>query len=130
MTPRILVVDDDPFAVELFWRDLPSDQFEIVTAADGAEAFDLLSEGHFDVLVADVLMPVVDGVRLVRLVRDTPAIKDIAIVVITSSISEETRAKCLEAGADEFVVKPFRTSDIPQLLHRVIAKRGQAAATV
>ncbi len=123
---RVLVVDDDPFSIELFWSDLPRDQFEVVTAEDGAEAFDLLSEGRFDLLVADVLMPVVDGVRLVGLVRAAPKTEDLPIVVITSSLSEELRAECLQAGADEFLTKPFRTSELPALLNRAVGLRAQA----
>jgi len=127
---RVLVVDDDPFAIELFWSDLPRDLFEVVTAENGADAFDLLSGGRFDLLVADVLMPVVDGVRLVNLVRETPEIKNLPIVVITSSLSDDLRAECLKAGADQFLTKPFRTSELPERLKQAVAHRAQAEAVV
>jgi CheY-like chemotaxis protein len=125
---RLLVVDDDPFSIELFWRDLPSDRFEVVTAADGAEAFDLLTTGRFDILVADVLMPVVDGLSLISLVRSTQGLEDLPIVVVTSHLADTTRNECLKAGANEFMTKPLRTSDIPEILERVVAQGRRLVA--
>ena len=127
---RVLVVDDDPFSVELFWRDLPRDQFEVVTAANGAEAFDLLTAGRFDVLVADVLMPVVDGLRLISLVRSTPGLQELPIVVITSYLADATRNECLRAGANEFMTKPFRTSEIPAVIESAISKARRLVSPV
>lgn len=126
---RVLVVDDDPFAIDLFWSDLPRDQFEVITAENGAEAFDLLSEGRFGLLVADVLMPVVDGLQLIRLVRAAPAIENLPIVMITANMSDEMRATCLEAGADAFLTKPFRMSELPAILNRVVSERVEDVVT-
>lgn len=125
---RVLVVDDDPFAIELFWSDLPRDAFEVVTAENGAEAFDLLCEGRFDLLVADVMMPVVDGVRLIGLVRATPKTENLPVVVITSSHSEELRAQCLAEGADAFITKPVRMKELPSILTDAVARRLSEAA--
>ena len=125
---RVLVVDDDPFSVELFWRDLPGARFEIITAADGAEAFDLLTAGRFDLLVADVLMPVVDGFRLISLVRSTPGLEQLPIVVVTSYLADATREECLKAGATEFMTKPIRTSEIPAVIESAISKARRLVA--
>ena len=125
---RILVVDDDALAIELFWRDLPADQFSVLTAANGAEALELLRAEPFDLLVTDVVMPGMSGLQLIAAVRATSQIFHLPILVATGYSADPTRIACLQAGADYCMTKPFPRSAILPLLELLVLRRQQQLA--
>jgi len=125
---RILVVDDDALAIELFWRDLPADQFSVLTAANGAEALELLRAEPFDLLVTDVVMPGMNGLQLIAAIRATSQICDLPILVATGYSAHPTRIACLQAGADDCMTKPFPRSAILPLLELLVLRRQQQLA--
>lgn len=125
---RILVVDDDALAIELFWRDLPADQFSVLTAANGAEALELLRAEPFDLLVTDVVMPGMNGLQLIAAVRATSQICHLPILVATGYSAHSTRIACLQAGADDCMTKPFPRLAILPLLERLVLRRQRQLA--
>ena len=112
--PRILVVDDLPQNVRLLEAVLVPRGYEVMTAASGEEALERLQHGP-DLILLDVQMPGLDGYEVCRRVRADPQTAYLPIVMITSS-DDEARVNGLEAGADDFVTKPF---DQQELLARV-----------
>jgi two-component system response regulator MprA len=114
--PRILVIDDDQAVRDSLRRSLEFNGFDVSLAADGAEALANLSSIAPDLLVADVMMPRLDGLEMTRALRS--AGNDVPILVLTARDSVGDRVEGLDAGADDYLPKPF---DLQELLARVRA---------
>jgi CheY-like chemotaxis protein/class 3 adenylate cyclase len=112
---RILVVDDTPTNVRLLDALLTPRGYTVVAVESGAEALSLLEEEHPDLILLDILMPGMDGYEVCRRVRANPVTAHLPVIMITASETRQ-KVKALEAGADDFVVKPF---DKAELLARV-----------
>lgn len=105
--PRILIVDDDWLNRDLLKAYLTASGCEVQTAANGHEALEEASETPPDLVLADVQMPVMDGLTLCRTLKSLPATRFVPVVVVTALDSEEEKLKAIEAGADDFVSKPY-----------------------
>ena len=114
-TQRILVVDDDPQLRRVMRTSLASEGFEVADARTGEEALERLRTGHFDLVLLDVNMPGIGGMEACRLMR---ANSEIAIIMLTVRNSENDKIATLDAGADDYVTKPF---SMPELLARIRA---------
>ena len=113
--PLILVVDDLAQNVRLLEAVLSPKGFRVTTASSGQEALDVLSTEHPDLVLLDILMPGMDGYEVCRRIRQDPGTAFLPVIMITAS-GEEEKIRSLEAGADDFVNKPF---DQAELLARV-----------
>ena len=111
----ILVVDDLPQNVRLLQAVLEPRGYEVAVAASGAEALARLGAGDIDLVLLDIVMPGMDGYEVCRAIRADPATEFLPVVMITASGEQEKR-RALDAGADDFVAKPF---DHAELLARV-----------
>ncbi|MBI3878546.1 MAG: response regulator transcription factor [Verrucomicrobia bacterium] len=127
MSQRILVVDDEPDAVELVEFNLKNAGFEVVTAADGAEAIKKARTFSPQLIVLDVMMPEVDGLEVCKILRRDPATAGVPIVMLTAKAAEIDRVLGLELGADDYVTKPFSPRELV-LRVKSLLRRGQAAA--
>ena len=125
---RILVADDDPIFLDLFEAALPSDLYDIVAVGDGAAAMLRLEAGRFDLAVIDIQMPKIDGVRLIALIRSTPGLRNLPIVVITSIKEDRMREDCLQTGANDYMTKPVDWRLLPARLERLMG--GSAACSL
>jgi adenylate cyclase len=113
--PLILVVDDLAQNVRLLEAVLSPKGFRVAAASSGEQALDVLSKEHPDVVVLDILMPGMDGYEVCRRIRQDPGTAFLPVIMITAS-GEEEKIRAIEAGADDFVSKPF---DQAELLARV-----------
>ncbi|WEL20136.1 response regulator transcription factor [Halorhabdus sp. BNX81] len=115
MAESILVVDDDTTIRQLLRHRFEAAGFEVRVCEDGQEAADLLSTGFEpDALVVDVMMPRLNGTRLVRMLRNGElAIRtDLPVVMLTSRGREEHVLEGFDAGVDDYVSKPFRSAEL------------------
>jgi len=104
--PRILVAEDEVITQELLRELLAHAGYEVTTAMDGADALFQLSRASFDLVLADIWMPLLDGVKLLQVVRDKRA--DIPVIILTGRRGDpELEAACLALGAADYVTKPF-----------------------
>jgi adenylate cyclase len=108
---RVLVVDDTPANVRLLDAVLRPRGFDIVTAASGQEALDVIAMQPPDVVLLDVQMPGMNGYEVCRRIREDPERAALPIIMVTASLSEE-RTLALEAGADDFIVRPFDQAEL------------------
>jgi two-component system, cell cycle response regulator CpdR len=121
--PRLLIVDDEESMRTLVARAIAMDGHEIVTAADGAEALEILSNGQnaFDLLLTDIRMPVMDGIALaLTAARDLP---DLTILLMTGFADQRERASGLNAIAHDVITKPFSVADIRSAVADALAAR-------
>lgn len=97
---------------------------QTVEAADGAEAVRRLASGTFDILITDINMPVLDGLKLISLVRGGGPHQRIPVVVITTEGAEADRRRALNLGADAYLVKPVQASQIADTVSRLLRLKG------
>src|SRR4026207_1286371 len=116
----ILVVDDDPQIRRVMRTTLVVQGYEVADARSGEEAIEKIREGKYDLILLDLNMSGIDGITACREIRAT---SDVAIVMLTVRDSERDKVTALDAGADDYVTKPFST---PELLARIRAalRRG------
>jgi len=112
----VLIVDDIASSARLVERLLAPDGYTVRTASDGAEALRILRAAPPDLLLMDVMMPGVDGYQACRTIKQDPVTRLIPVVLVTSLDDTESRIRGIEAGADDFVSKPFNA---PELRARV-----------
>jgi len=115
---RILLVEDAPFLRYAFGRLLRMHGFDVMEANDGQEALERVPEFHPQLVVTDVMMPVMDGVELINRLRSSPETADLPVLAITADTSAQTESRVREAGAVDFLTKPV---DMPVLLDRLRA---------
>jgi DNA-binding response OmpR family regulator len=124
-TPRILLADDESSILTLLTYPLAKDGYDVVPVRDGSEALARFSEGSFDLVVLDVMMPEVDGLEVCRRLR---AISQVPIIMLTARAEEIDKVLGLELGADDYITKPFSmrefSSRVRALLRRSAITRG------
>ncbi|MFT4009418.1 MAG: response regulator transcription factor [Nocardioidaceae bacterium] len=124
--PRILVVDDDRAVRESLRRSLEFNGYSVALAGDGAEALAAITSSGPDAVVMDVMMPRLDGIEATRALRT--AGNDLPILVLTARDSVGDRVEGLDAGADDYLTKPFALEELLARL-RALLRRAQPAAT-
>ena len=115
MPKRILVVDDEVRYIRLLEANLKPEGYEISTAQDGEEALEIFSSESIDLVLLDIMMPIMDGYKTCQRIRQ---FSQVPIIMLTAKGSEEDKVRGLDSGADDFLVKPF---SINELLARVRA---------
>lgn len=110
--PLILVVDDEPQNVMVLDAMLESQGYEVVTAENGAKAIKSATDNPPDLILMDIMMPVMDGYEAVRILKSNEITKLIPIVMVTALTQVEDRVKALEAGADDFMIKPIDKTEV------------------
>ncbi|MFL1674972.1 response regulator [Paenibacillus dendritiformis] len=115
---RILLVDDDVRNVFALSSVLEQYDMDIVYAENGKEAIEALTGApeHFDLVLMDMMMPEMDGYEAMRLIREMPAFEKLPIIALTAKAMKEDRNKCIEAGASDYVSKPFQTEQLLSLM--------------
>ena len=112
-TAKILVVDDEPRNVKILQIQLNARGYTVYTAADGLEALDIVEKEMPDLILLDINMPKMDGFEVVRRIRTNETTEFIPIVMITAlRDTRENRIKSIEAGADDFIEKPFDSLEV------------------
>jgi DNA-binding NtrC family response regulator len=122
---RILVVDDEKMKRVTLADDLATQGHEVVTAADGQEALEQLQAGRFEVVVADVKMPKVDGLELLKRIKRGP-LEEVEVIIMTAYGSIQMAVEAVKLGAFDFLTKPFRNEDVFPLLARIEREKQPA----
>jgi len=112
MNPVILCVDDEPGNLRLLERTLGSNDYAVMTASNGREALNLITSCKIDLVLTDVMMPEVDGFETCRRIKEDEHYRHIPVVMITALGSKPDRINGIEAGADEFLSKPFNHEEV------------------
>jgi two-component system chemotaxis response regulator CheY len=120
-----LVVEDSPTMRQLITfalKRIPGSR--IVEANDGIDALKKLSTQQFDVILTDINMPIMDGLKLVSMVRNDPALKSIPIIIITTEGADEDRKRGLALGANAYIAKPIQTADLLSVVNQILQNKG------
>ena len=117
---KVLVVDDEPQITRVLRHSLTAHRYDVRTAADGLSALDTFRDWHPDLIITDLQMPEMDGIEFCREVRKASSVP---IIILSVKGEERTKVQALDAGADDYVTKPF---GIDELLARVRASLRRA----
>jgi two-component system chemotaxis response regulator CheY len=120
-----LVVEDSPTMRQLITfalKRIPGSR--IVEANDGIDALKKLSTQKFDIILTDINMPIMDGLKLVSMVRNDPVHKAIPIIIITTEGADEDRKRGLALGANAYIAKPIQTADLLSVVNEIISGKS------
>lgn len=119
---KVLVVEDSPTMRQLIVFALKRIRgFEISEANDGVDGLKKLSAEKFDLILTDINMPIMDGLKLVSMVRNDPNYKETPIIVITTEGATEDRERALALGANEYITKPIQTMKILETVKKLMS---------
>ena len=121
---RILLVDDERSVQTLLTYPLRKDGYEVVCALDGREALDCFAEGHFDLVVLDIMLPKLDGIEVCRRLRTR---SQVPIIMLTAKDDEIDKVLGLEIGADDYITKPFSVREFRSRV-RAALRRAEMSA--
>ena len=121
MPATILVVDDDPVILQLLQVNFEMEGFIVITAADGREGVDRTRADRPDIVVSDVMMPKMSGIELVAELKADPDTADIPVLLLTAKAQQADIGAGIDAGADDYVTKPFEPLDLVDRVNRLLA---------
>ena len=124
---KVLVVEDNPELLMLMQQLLKS-YYRVYIAHNGAEALKIVHSKEIDLIVSDVMMPEMDGYELTRTIKGDANYNHLPIILLTAKTQEEDEEEGLEAGADEFLTKPFRLKDLKLRIDNIIENRKRMHA--
>lgn len=104
---RLMVVDDNDMNREMLSRRLQKLGYDVTEVGDGRSALDKLREGNFDLILLDILMPVLDGFQTLEFMKADQRLRHLPVIMLTALDDVESTVRCIEAGAEDFVPKPF-----------------------
>jgi DNA-binding response OmpR family regulator len=112
MPKKVLIVDDEPGIIVALQFLMEQNGYETLVAFSGEEAMEAVAQHHPDLILLDIMLPVVDGFEVCQRVRENPDWKDIRIILVTALGSEANVTKGLDLGADAYVTKPFANVEL------------------
>ena len=122
---RVLIVDDEPINLEIIKDTLAEEDLELETAENGQVALNLISESSYDLILLDRMMPVMDGITLLRAIKAVPAWRDVPVVMQTAAASPSEVKEGIEAGAHYYLTKPYEPDALRILTLSILADVGK-----
>lgn len=119
----LLIIDDDPFIVKPLTLVLKRQGYKVESARDGEAGLEKVVELHPAVVFLDVMMPKKDGYQVCQEIRNNPDLKDVYVIMLTAKGQEADAEKSIQLGANEYMMKPFRPSDVLARVKKILAER-------
>lgn len=126
-TSKILIVEDN-LELLMLMQQLLKSYYRVYIAQNGVEAMKIIKKKAIDLIISDVMMPEMDGYELTRTLKGAPNYDHLPIILLTAKTQEEDEQEALEAGADEFLTKPFRLKDLKLRIDNIIENRKRLLA--
>jgi DNA-binding response OmpR family regulator len=124
---RVLIADDEPHIRRLVAFTLGNDGYEVIEATDGGEAVSLAASERPDLILLDVMMPVMTGYDALRKLKADPATAAIPVVMLSAKSQKTEIAEGLESGAHEYICKPFTPRELVQRVGEILGTSGGGA---
>jgi len=126
--PRILVVEDNASSQELLRKLLTQEGYQVTTCRDGDEALERIKEAPPDCILCDLLLPTIDGLEVCRRVKEDEATRLVPLVVVTGQTDLQSKLDALNAGAEDFLTKPFNPLEVAARVRSLVRMRGLTQA--
>ena len=122
MKPYVLIAEDESAVSELLFYNLKKEDYEVAIASDGEEAMLMIEERAPDLLLLDWMLPKVSGIEVCRRIRSGGANPNLPIIMLTARGEESDRIRGLDTGADDYVTKPFSTTELMARVRAVLRR--------
>ena len=124
---QVLVVEDDATTARIIQARLEMEGLMVFVASNGVEGLEILHQHEIDLITTDLMMPAMNGFRLVQEIRDLPPPKGrVPILLISSNQNEQDMVRCLAAGADDYITKPISAQVLMERLWRMLQRASAA----
>jgi len=117
---QILIIEDDESNRRILEMTVQGMDFQVCTATNGEEGFEILCSLKPDLVILDVMMPKMSGLDTLRRIRDHSEFSDVSVLVVSAKAAEKDKKAAYEAGADEFITKPFHVKTIQESIIRLL----------
>ncbi|BAV10244.1 Response regulator receiver domain-containing protein [Filimonas lacunae] len=126
--PKLFIIEDDP-SIQMVLSKFLSKTFELNVFGSAADALSFLHQGSIpDIIISDLNIPEISGLELLKQVKSSGFFKDIPVVMLSGEDNSETRIKCYEAGAEDYIVKPFSPKELEVRLKLILKRNGKLVA--
>ncbi|MEX2555678.1 MAG: response regulator transcription factor [Actinomycetota bacterium] len=119
MTKRVLVVEDDEAVSHMIAQILRADGYESTVAAEGRSALAMLRPGSFDLVILDVMLPGMDGISILKSIREEPSLNAVPVLMLSAKTDDATTWAGWRAGCDYYMTKPFDPDELLSILKRL-----------
>jgi DNA-binding response OmpR family regulator len=124
--PKLFIIEDDP-SIQMVLSKFLSKTFELNVFGNAMAALAVLQEGNIpDIIISDLHIPGLSGMELVKQLKSSGIFNKVPVVILSGEENSETRIQCLEAGADDFIVKPFSPRELEVRLKLILKRHGKA----
>jgi CheY-like chemotaxis protein len=122
---RILFVEDEKELVIMMQVRLEANNYKMIPAYDGEEGLETAKSEKPDLIILDVIMPKMDGLSMCKYLKKDPKTKDIPVIILSASGGKDLSERCLSAGADFLIKKPFDSQDLLDKIAKLLAKSAE-----
>ena len=120
---KILVIDDEPNIVQTLQDRLEMNEYTVFTACNGRDGLDKIEQNKPDVVLLDVIMPIMDGLEMLEMMRKQPENQSISVIMLTARSQTQDIARANACGIDDYIVKPFDLSELLEKIEAVVENR-------
>ena len=118
--PKVLIVDDEPFNVDYLQQELEDCDYQIIAAFNGKEALDKIRKEQPDLVLLDLMMPILDGFAVLSEVKSDNVLRDIPIIIVSAASDSKSIVKGIKQGAEDYLTKPVDASLLLQKLKEYV----------
>lgn len=111
---KVLIVDDEPFNVEVLEQALDDTDYQVITAANGQEGWEKIQSEQPDLILLDLMMPIMDGFAVLAKVKEDSMLRDIPIIIVSAEQDSKSVVKGIKQGAEDYLTKPINTAQFVQ----------------
>jgi len=124
---KVLVIDDEPNIVQTLKDRLEMNDYQVFTAGNGQEGLEWFERERPDVILLDVIMPIIDGLTMLETLRARPDGQDVSVIMLTARSQAQDIARANTAGIDDYIVKPFDLSELLEKIETLVEQRKALA---
>ncbi len=124
---KIMVADDEPNIVQTLQDRLEMNEYEVVTAGNGREGLEKFEQEQPDVILLDVIMPIMDGHEMLEALRKRPTGQNVSVIMLTARSQTQDIARANACGIDDYIVKPFDLSELLEKIESIVEHRNAVA---
>ena len=124
---KILIVDDEPNIVRTLKDRLEMNEYDVITGSNGQEGLERAIKDQPDLILLDVIMPLMDGLEMLEALRRRPECADIAVIMLTARSQTQDIARAKSCGIEDYIVKPFDLSELLEKIENVTERRNAIA---
>ena len=118
---KVLIIEDDPFIADVYVLKLESEGYDVETAEDGLRGLDMLKKNKYDIILLDILMPNLDGFKVLERIKMTPEISKVPVIILTNLSQKKDIQKGLDLGATDYIIKTkFTPTEVVKTINKVL----------